>query len=153
MEWTEKHHNEIWQAIRHLQEKQMSQQTEIDALTAQVTDVTTEIETFVTGKTSLDLSGLTTAVTGLATAAAELSPAPVVAEPDKTVYLFTPAEGVEPNPEFTASGYQTKAAEGQTPTPVEFFSGDTAAGETNGTSITGYTVVAPADVELIPVPA
>jgi hypothetical protein len=151
MELTEQQHHEIWQAIRHLQENQMSQQTEIDALTTQVTDVTTEIETFVTGKTSLDLSGLTTAVSGLATAAAELNPTPVVAEPDKTVYLFTPADGLEPNTtDFVASGFETKPAEGQTAVPVEYCNLDTAPGEENGASIAGYTVVAPADVQPVP---
>lgn len=145
--------HELWAAITRIERHVMSQQDQIDALVTKVNAATADIDAFLAGQTEVDLSSLSAAVDTLDAKAASLNPAPVVAEPDQTVYLFTPAEGVEPSAQFTASGYQTKAAEGQTPTPVEFFSGDTAAGETNGTSVPGYTVVAPADVELVPVPA
>lgn len=139
MELTERQHHEIWQAIRHLEEKQMSQQKEIDALTGQVTSVTQTIQTFIANEQSTNLEALTTAISDLTAAAASLTPAP---KPSKTVYTFTPSEGVEPNAEFTASAFQIPPTlEPDAPAvPLEYFSGDTEPGQENGASIPGYTV-------------
>ena len=62
---------------------------------------------------------------------------PAQETPSKSVYLFVAAEGA-PGPEWSASGFQTVPAEGEEAKPLFYFSGDSAAGETNGAGQEGW---------------
>ncbi len=179
MEPVPKHLQEIWEAIHDIQETQVTQQEELDVITAAITQVGTELEADqkiiqaeidkVGEVVSADLGPLRAAVDVDAlgpkaealgtlvpekpvppaapaaepvavppteTPAVEPTPVQVVSEPSpsKSVYTFTPAEGVDARNDFTPSGLQT--ADGA---PLFFFDGDEAL-EENGHTIPGYTV-------------
>lgn len=67
------------------------------------------------------------------------TPAPAPDAPTKTVYTFSSSTpGAVGDSRFTASGFEAVLAEGATGGPLFYFSGDIAAGEENGTTVTGY---------------
>jgi hypothetical protein len=151
--------SELWDAIHRLEEQRMTDQAEVDALTTQVTQVgadlaaakTTlqqEIDALAAANPGINLSGLQAAVTPLDTAAkalAELKPEPTA--PTKAVYTHVGEAAI--NSSWTPSGFETVPAEGATPEPLYYFSGDSEPGETNGagaewTVYTGATQPVPA---------
>lgn len=69
-----------------------------------------------------------------------LLPAEPPATPTNAVYTFTAGEGIVSDDRFSASGFETVPAEGAAAEPLYYFSGDSAAGETNGSTVPGYAV-------------
>lgn len=139
-----------------------------DVSTAQST-LQDEINKLATASPELDLSGLQAGVTDLVSAVAPIdtavkalgSLAPISAteptppntptsSPDKAVYKYTAAEGVEPDERFTESGFETVPAAGAVAEALLYFNGDAGPGETNGAVVPGYTVY---DGTIQPTPA
>lgn len=114
----------------------------------------------------VDVAGLESSLASFKSATEAIDPAAAPAAPSKTVYKYTPGEGINPDEHFTASGFEiaavpavaevpaipanpeTGAAEvpavpavAEVPAePVEYCSLDTEPGQTNGSTIPGYSV-------------